>query len=86
MELLGDEVNLAARLMQHAQPGQVLVTGRVQWAASETFAWEAMPAVRVKGKSDPIPVLRLIGRTQAVTENMLCQGTLPVERPDSAGR
>lgn len=52
--VLGDEVNLAARLMQLAAPGQVLASEHVQLAARELYEWESLPAVRVKGKSTPI--------------------------------
>jgi adenylate cyclase len=59
--VLSDEVNLAARLMQHAAPGEVLVSKRVQKAVSGAFTWETLPPVRVKGKSRRIPVTRLVG-------------------------
>jgi len=38
--VLGDEVNLAARLMEHAAPGQVLVSGSARNAGGEAFGWE----------------------------------------------
>jgi adenylate cyclase len=59
--VLSDEVNLAARLMQHAAPGEVLVSKRVQKAVPEAFTWEILPAIQVKGKSRRIPVARLVG-------------------------
>lgn len=60
--VLGDEVNLAARLMQHAQPGDVLVSRRVQKTVAEAFTWEPLPPVQVKGKSEPVPIYRLRDR------------------------
>jgi class 3 adenylate cyclase/predicted ATPase len=63
--VLGDEVNLAARLMQQAGPGEVLVSRRVEQAAGGAFTWEVLPAVRVKGKSAPVPVARLVGMSGA---------------------
>ncbi len=62
---LGDEVNLAARLMQNAGRGEVLVSKRVQKATADAFTWEILPAVSVKGKSEPVPVARLIGMSEA---------------------
>jgi len=59
--VLGDAVNLAARLMQAAQPGQILVNDEAYAKASDTFLWEALPAIRVKGKSDLITLNRLVG-------------------------
>lgn len=59
--VLGDAVNLSARLMQAAQPGQILVNDDAYAKASDSFLWETLPAIRVKGKSDPISLNRLIG-------------------------
>jgi class 3 adenylate cyclase/tetratricopeptide (TPR) repeat protein len=56
---LGDEVNLAARLMQAAPAGQILASGRVQAACADYFAWEALPPFRVKGKQAIVPVYQL---------------------------
>jgi predicted ATPase/class 3 adenylate cyclase len=57
---LGDDVNLAARLMQIAAVGEALVTSRVRKSASDAFLWEQLTPLRVKGKSQPVTVLRLI--------------------------
>jgi class 3 adenylate cyclase/tetratricopeptide (TPR) repeat protein len=59
--VLGDEVNLAARLMQHARPGETIVGERVARAVAAAFDLEALPAIVVKGKRQPVPVARLIG-------------------------
>jgi len=59
--VLGDEVNLAARLMQAAGPGQILVSKVAQHATSEAFVWERLPDLRVKGKAEPVPTFSLIG-------------------------
>ncbi len=56
---LGDEVNLAARLMQAAPPGQILASGRVQAACADDFTWEALPPFQVKGKLALVPAYRL---------------------------
>jgi adenylate cyclase len=58
--VMGDEVNLAARLMATAVPGQVLVGARVRQEAGPTFTWEALPAIRVKGKAAPVPIFALL--------------------------
>lgn len=57
---LGDEVNLAARLMQAAVPGEVLASLRVYMATSKAFQWETLAPLRVKGKSEPVRVFRLM--------------------------
>ena len=67
--LCGDNVNLAARLMSHAAPGEVLTGGRMQQQAGGEFAWEELSPISVKGKRDPVPVARLVGtRLTATTQ------------------
>ncbi len=58
--VLGDAVNLSARLMQAAQPGQILVSESAYNKASDVFAWETLTSIRVKGKSEPIELKRLV--------------------------
>ena len=57
---IGDAVNMAARLMQNAPSGQALVNQNVRKATAEEFTWEELPPLRVKGKSEPVTVFRLI--------------------------
>ncbi len=57
--VLGDEVNLAARLMQSAAPGQIIVSGRVQYATAEDFVFRDLPPITVKGKAQPITAFLL---------------------------
>ncbi|MEI8166985.1 MAG: AAA family ATPase, partial [Chloroflexales bacterium] len=59
--VLGDEVNLAARLMVAAAPGETLLTGHVQAALNPIFLCEPRPPLTVKGKAEPIPVFSLTG-------------------------
>ncbi len=56
--VLGDEVNLAARLMGKAEPGQILVSQRVQETAANRFSWEKLDPFKVKGKSNEIIAYR----------------------------
>ncbi len=73
---LGDEVNLAARLMQHAIPdGDILVSQRVQKATANDFIWETLEPIHVKGKTEPVPVASLVGKRQAA-EGALFTGAL----------
>jgi hypothetical protein len=50
----GDAVNVAARLQQHAQPGEVLVGQRTQSASSRTISYRAHEPIAAKGKSEPV--------------------------------
>jgi len=50
----GDAVNVAARLQQHADPGEVLVGQRTQAATSRTISYREHEALQAKGKSAPV--------------------------------
>ena len=58
--VLGDAVNVAARLEQAAEPGEVLVGDATYRLASDLFAYEPHPPVAAKGKSAPLVAWRLI--------------------------
>ncbi len=76
--VLGDSVNLAARLMQAAQPGQLLVTKAVTQAV-EGFRWEDLGQLQVKGKSERVSIFKLAG-TQEISRsgNMEMHYQLPL--------
>jgi class 3 adenylate cyclase/tetratricopeptide (TPR) repeat protein len=57
----GDEVNLAARLMQAAAPGEILVTEQLQKMYSAMFTFEARPPLSLKGKAAPVRAFLLAG-------------------------
>ncbi|MFN8454790.1 MAG: tetratricopeptide repeat protein, partial [Anaerolineae bacterium] len=59
--VMGDEVNLSARLMQAAAAGQVLVSQVAQQATGNAFSWDSLPPLRVKGKVEPVTVFSLNG-------------------------
>src|SRR5262249_1306496 len=61
---IGDDVNLAARLMQAAQPGQILVSQPVHQAAGGSVIWEQLPDITVKGKTGAVAVYSLEGAGQ----------------------
>jgi class 3 adenylate cyclase/tetratricopeptide (TPR) repeat protein len=52
--VMGDTVNLAARLMAKASPGQVLATQDVLDHSQRTFLTEPLPPFMVKGKRRPV--------------------------------
>ena len=59
--ILGDEVNLAARLMGVAAPGEILVSANIHPAVADRIALEPRPPVMIKGKSEPQFVFRVHG-------------------------
>ncbi|MET0732554.1 MAG: tetratricopeptide repeat protein [Casimicrobiaceae bacterium] len=58
---IGDAVNLAARLMSKAPPGRIYVSDDVRRAAGDAFAWQPLPPLTVKGKTEAIPGFALTG-------------------------
>lgn len=58
---LGDDVNLAARLMTTAKPDEILITGRVQVDSADVFTLEPRSPIRMKGKGEPQPVFAVTG-------------------------
>jgi predicted ATPase/class 3 adenylate cyclase len=59
--VLGQAVNMAARLMQAAAPGQILVDQSVQNFLTDTFTFGEQLHLRVKGKADTITAFSLLG-------------------------
>jgi class 3 adenylate cyclase/tetratricopeptide (TPR) repeat protein len=58
---IGDTTNLAARLQQLAEPGAILAS-EATWRLVEGYVRsERVGAVQVKGRSEPVGVVRLLG-------------------------
>jgi class 3 adenylate cyclase/tetratricopeptide (TPR) repeat protein len=72
--VMGDTVNLAARVMAKAVPGQVLATGGVLEQAHSPFATEELEPFYVKGKSRPVHAFA-VGAPRPVSGD---QGGAPV--------
>ncbi len=59
---IGDTVNLAARLCSQAEAGTVLASKEiVSKATKKKFTGKKLEPIRVKGKSQPIPVFQITG-------------------------
>ena len=56
----GEVVNLAARLQQHAEPGQVLVGERTVLALRDVAQVRPVPPLTVKGLATPLPAWELV--------------------------
>ena len=65
--VMGDEVNLAARLMGVAEEGQVLISQATARHVSGLFESQERPAVSVKGKSQPVRNYLVSGRAERRT-------------------
>ncbi|HEY1015562.1 MAG TPA: AAA family ATPase, partial [Herpetosiphonaceae bacterium] len=59
--VLGDAVNVAARLMEQAGPGEILANAALAEATSQDCAWRELPPRSLKGKDQPVTPFRLDG-------------------------
>ncbi len=76
--VIGDAINMAARLMMAAAPGEILVSQRFATAAG-AFLFEPHTSVRIKGRSEPIPVATLVGpRAAQSARHAASQYALPM--------
>jgi class 3 adenylate cyclase/tetratricopeptide (TPR) repeat protein len=58
---VGDTTNLAARLLNIAKPGQIVVSRRTQHLRDRVFTFEDLGDFQVKGKSEPVRAYALTG-------------------------
>src|SRR4030095_10757202 len=58
---VGDTTNLASRLQQVAEPGTILVSESTTRLVQGTVRLEALTPVEVKGKTEPVPIYKVIG-------------------------
>jgi class 3 adenylate cyclase len=79
----GDAVNVAARLQQAAQPGEILITAETQALVRDAVQVEPLGDVEVKGRSAPIVSFRLleVDRSAAGHERRLDSPMVGRDRP-----
>lgn len=65
IRVVGDVVNLAARLQSLAVAGEIIVNETVAHLARPHYTMVPVPPVALKGKSEPVPVLVVTGEAAA---------------------
>ena len=80
----GDAVNAAARLEQTAQPGQIVVSERTA-RSTRGFTFRELGSLSVKGKSEAIPALELVGEETTAPPGQQERG-IPGLRAPMVGR
>jgi len=60
--VIGDTVNLAARLESIAGPDEVIVSHATRNQLKDKFLFEERPAVKVKGKDKPVKIYNVLGK------------------------
>jgi class 3 adenylate cyclase len=58
---IGDTTNLASRLQQQAEPGDILISESTARLVQGYVRLEALPPVQVKGKTEPMPLSKVMG-------------------------
>jgi adenylate cyclase len=76
--VMGDTVNLAARLMQAASPGEVIAASGSHRSVADQFLWTSLDALPVKGRSRPVPVFRLEQEQQRASRHQEPSYKLPM--------
>ena len=62
--VIGAEVNLAARLMDHAKPGQILVSPHIV-EMTMNYSFAPLAPIQLKGIPKPMPPFVLLGKARA---------------------
>jgi class 3 adenylate cyclase len=63
--VVGDDVNLSARLMNKAQPNQILISGWVHDRVRQAFECRPLEPMQLKGKAKPVTVYAVERRVPA---------------------
>jgi adenylate cyclase len=64
--VIGDSVNLAARLESNAKPGQILISQRTHEAVRDLVEARPLGRIRVKGKEEEVEVYEVLGLAPVV--------------------
>jgi len=73
--MIGDVVNLAARLMQ-AAPEDILCNTATHQEAQARLAFDTLPPVMVKGKTEPVAVYRPVGLVKKTSTQRTAHATI----------
>jgi class 3 adenylate cyclase/tetratricopeptide (TPR) repeat protein len=84
--VMGNETNMAARLMGKAKPGQILITRQVLDATEHHYRVEDLGEIQVKGSKDPLPIWEVIDRSRGTAGEWAQFDTALVGRLDSQAR
>lgn len=66
--VMGDQTNMAARLMGKAENGQILISKTIADDAAESYRLQSLGAMVMKGSDAPMEVYSVIGRQQRSQE------------------
>jgi class 3 adenylate cyclase/tetratricopeptide (TPR) repeat protein len=84
--VMGDDVNLSARLMGAAEPGQILINQPVHDSVADFFFSTTLTPIKVKGKSQPIPIYQIEGPRNDTLLNRIHQRDRLIGRDEVLAR
>jgi len=79
--VMGDQTNMAARLMGKAAAGQILISQAIADDAADSYRFQSLGAMQMKGSDAPMEVFSVIGRQQRSQE--MAQYEYPLVGRDS---
>ncbi|MBA2546543.1 MAG: AAA family ATPase, partial [Solirubrobacterales bacterium] len=82
--VMGDVVNVAARLQGAGRPGSVTVGGGTYRASRDRIAYERLEPLELKGKVEPVPAWEATGTLEAPRSGSLRSETPLIGRTDEA--
>jgi len=72
LDIMGDAVNIAARMEQNAGIGKIMITSAMAKQLKGRFILETLEPVKVKGKDEPVQVYNVIDRS-AIKSRMILE-------------
>ncbi len=84
--VMGDDVNLSARLMGAAAPGQILINQPVYESVADFFFSTTLTPIKVKGKRKPIAIYQIEGPRNDTLLNRIHQRERLIGRDEVLGR
>jgi class 3 adenylate cyclase/tetratricopeptide (TPR) repeat protein len=76
--VIGDTVNVAARLQAAANPGSVTVGERTFRATQQAIEYQELEPLTLKGKAEPVPAWEAVGLTLAQPARRAALGRTPL--------
>jgi adenylate cyclase len=77
--VVGDTVNTAQRLMANAKAGQILISESTAAKMGKNFDLERLPELKVKGRSEAVPVFRVTWADKAAATTVVTRKRRPAK-------